>query len=44
MTQTKGRENKVTGLVVIDFIVSGVLRESGLGGHGGDIGEKGIGM
>ena len=41
MTQTKGRENKVTGLVVIDFIVSGVLRESGLGG---DIGEKGIGM
>lgn len=45
MTQSKGRENKVAGLVVVDYIISGVLRESGLGrDSGGEIEGKGIGM
>lgn len=30
MTQNKGAFYKVTGLIVIDFIVTAVLRESGL--------------
>lgn len=30
MTQSKGRQYKVTGLVVIDYIITGVLRQSGM--------------
>ena len=30
MTQNKGTAYKVTGLIVVDYIISAVLRESGL--------------
>lgn len=30
MTQTKGTIFKITGLIVIDYIVTAVLKESGL--------------